>query len=293
LKILIAGASGYIGSQLLPIFVEAGHDVVALVRSTKRLHPAQVSKVTVVEADLHSDAPLSLPHDIEVAYYLVHSMAHRPSGFAELEEKQALHFMQAIEKTQAKQIIYLSGLSKERAQSEHMRSRHRVEELLFAGKIPVTVLRAGIIIGAKSASFKIMYDLVRRLPVMVAPKWVRSYCQPIAIQDVLFYLQGVMLKKECMGQTFEIGGPDQLTYYEMLHALAKAMGKRRAILLVPVLTPYLSSLWLVLVTSVNFSIARALVHSLTVDAICSEGNIHKVLPHTCLDFITSVKKELS
>ena len=164
--------------------------------------------------------------------------------FRSLEASSAENFSKAIARTDARQVIYLSGLSHESSLSEHMGSRQRVEEILRAGSVPVTTLCAGIVIGSGSASFEIVRDLVEKLPVMVAPRWVSSRCQPIAIADVLYYLEAVLMHEDCLGETFEIGGPDVLSYKEMLLELANVRGLKRWIVPVPVLTPYLSSLWL-------------------------------------------------
>ena len=171
-----------------------------------------------------------------------------------------------------------------------MSSRHGVEKILAKGKIPLTVLQAGIIIGSGSASFEIMRDLVEKLPVMVAPKWVFSNCQPIAISDVLFYLTQVLGNEASLGKTFQIGGPDVLTYRKMLLELAKIRGLTRFIIPVPVLTPYLSSLWLVLITSVNISLAKSLVGSLKTDAVVTKNSIDEILPHDCLTFQQAVER---
>lgn len=293
MKILLTGANGYIGVRLLPVLVEEGHEVVAIVRSASRLSlPKHLyGKITIVEGDLLKPESLDvIPHDIDVAYYLVHSMGTQSSGFSELEKECAENFNQAIQRTNAKQIIYLSGLSQGEELSEHMSSRHRVEDILRSSTIPVTILRAGIIIGSGSASFEIIRDLVEKLPVMIAPRWVYSRCQPIAIADVIFYLQSVMGLAETYGQTFEIGGPDKLTYREMLLDFAKIRGLKRFILPVPVLTPYLSSLWLFFITSTNFSIAKALVKSLKSDAVCKEERIKELIPHKCYDYETAIRR---
>lgn len=293
LKILLTGANGYIGTRLLQVLAEAGHNVVALVRSSRRIKILAhlSSNVEVIEADLlEIDSLNSIPDDIEAAYYLVHSMGNQASGFSDFESRCAENFSTAIRKTEAKQIIYLSGLSHESELSEHMGSRQRVEEILRDSSIPLTTLRAGIVIGSGSASFEIVRDLVEKLPVMVAPRWVRSKCQPIAVADVLYYLENVLLNEHCLGQTFEIGGPDTLNYKDMILQLARSRNLKRWIIPVPVLTPYLSSLWLFFITSTNFSIARALVNSLKLDAVCHENRIKEILPHTCLSYEEAIQR---
>lgn len=296
MKILITGAGGYVGKRLIYVLAEAGHELLVLVRSKKRFHLPEplAGKVTVVEANLLDPESLSsLPETIDAAYYLVHSMGQSAKGFAAAELICAKNFSAYIERTCCQQVLYLSGLCRqgEKEFSEHMRSRLAVEKVLAEVKgVKLTVFRAGIIIGSGSASFEIIRDLVEKLPVMIAPRWVSSLCQPIAISDVLYYLSQALLNPLCLGKTFEIGGPDILSYKEILLRFAKVRGLKRWILSVPVLTPYLSSLWLFFITSTNFSLARALVNSLKVDAICQEHEIDKAIPRQCLSFEDAVKR---
>lgn len=293
LKVLLTGANGYVGVRLLQVLAEAGCEVIALVRSSLRISvPLHLKdRVNVIEGDLLEVKSLQgIPEDIDVAYYLVHSMGHQASGFAELESRCAENFVQVLSKTCAKQIIYLSGLTQGDALSEHMSSRQNVEEVLRRASASLTVLRAGIVIGSGSASFEIVRDLVEKLPVMVAPKWVQSKCQPIAISDVLYYLENVAMDDRCFDKTFEIGGPEILSYKDMLLILAEQRKLKRWIIKVPVLTPYLSSLWLYFITSTNFSIAKALVSSLKQDAVCHENQITEILDRQCLNYRESIEK---
>ncbi|MCH9609189.1 MAG: hypothetical protein S4CHLAM45_04110 [Chlamydiales bacterium] len=283
----MTGANGYIGSQLLLALARKGHHITALVRTKHTLDiPLDLQKqVTVITGDLLDKNSLqSIPHTIEAAYYLVHSMGKKGKGFYDDEAKSAENFCKAVEKTDCKQIIYLGGLASGNHLSEHLNSRRNVEDVLAKSRIPLTVLRAGIIIGGGSASFEIIRDLVEKLPAMVAPRWVNSLCQPIAIEDVIFYLQAVLENQMCLNNRFDIGGPEKLTYYDMLLRFAKIRGLRRWIIKVPVLTPHLSSYWLFFVTSISFPLARALVESLKNDAICSENRIHTMIPHQCLTY---------
>jgi uncharacterized protein YbjT (DUF2867 family) len=284
MKILLTGANGYIGSRLMLRLLDAGHQVVALVRSRGRIEvPAGVE---VVEGDLLDRPSLdAIPRDIEAAYYLVHSMSAERGDFASLEARCAENFADWIGTTEAKRVIYLSGLTHSPT-SQHMASRRRVEEILARSSVPSITLRAGIIIGSGSASFEIIRDLVEKLPVMVTPKWVRNRCQPIAIRDVLFYLEAAL---SIPSGTYEIGGPDVLTYQQMLLKLAEVRGLKRLILGVPVLTPKLSSYWLWFVTSTNFSLAQALVESLNSEAICQECSIQDVCSHDCLTYEEAIK----
>lgn len=293
MRILLTGANGYIGTRLLPALVEVGHEVIALVRSKRRLNiaPHLQDKVQVVVGDLHDPSSLcSIPKNIDAAYYLVHSMGGTASGFASAEEEAADNFQKVIQDTECQQIIYLGGLASGDALSEHMASRQNVEDVLRRGEVPVTVLRAGIIIGSGSASFEIIRDLVEKLPVMVAPRWVSSKCQPIAIADVLHYLRAVLGQEISYGETYEIGGPEILSYRDILLTFAKVRKLHRLIIPVPVLTPRLSSYWLFFITSTNFALAQALVDSLKTDAVCSNKHIHEHIPHSCLSYEAALKR---
>jgi uncharacterized protein YbjT (DUF2867 family) len=286
MKILLTGANGYIGTRLLPLLLDEGHEIYAMVRSKSRIEILKKfeSQLHIIEADLlKPDSLLNIPDDIDAAYYLVHSMSYSQK-FSELEETSAHNFVSRLENTQAKQIIYLGGLSNEEHLSRHLSSRKRVGQILKMGKIPVTILMAGIIIGSGSASFEIIRDLVEKLPIMIAPKWLKQRTQPIAIRDVLSYLTLVLGNPACLGQSFEIGGPDVMSYKDLLLNFAKMRGLKRKIFTVPVLTPRLSSYWLFFVTSTSFSLASFLVESLINHAICKENRIQKLFPRKLLSY---------
>ena len=285
MKILLTGATGAIGSELLPKLLSKGHEVVVLTRKPIRVSHANI---TVIEGDLMN--AIALPEDIDVAYYLVHSMAKEQKNYALIERKCAEHFAYALKKTQAKQIIYLSGIANESEYTNHIDSRLLVEDILKSSEIPTTILRAGIIISEKSASFRIILDLVNRLPLMLVPKWVYNLCQPIAVDDVIYYLISVILHKEALGQTFDIGGPDILSYKDMLLGCALALGKRRLIIAVPTLTPYLASLWLVLITDVNFTLCVRLVENLKNNFICKDRKIQTIFTKPCLSYHQALEK---
>ncbi|MEX0961855.1 MAG: SDR family oxidoreductase [Simkaniaceae bacterium] len=295
MKILLTGANGYIGNRLLSRLVEMGHEVYALVRSHNRIETPKKfqSQLHVIEADLlNPSSLLKIPADIDLAYYLVHSMSYSQK-FSELEEASAKNFVSRLENTQAKQIIYLSGLSNEAHLSRHLTSRKKVGEILKMGKIPVTILMAGIIIGSGSASFEIIRDLVEKLPVMIAPKWLNHLTQPIAVRDVLTYLTLILGNPACFNQSFEIGGPDVMSYKEILLKFAQVRGLKRKIYTVPVLTPRLSSYWLFFVTSTSFSLARFLVESLMNNVVCKENRITKLFPRKLLNYEEAVKLAFS
>ncbi|QQS42197.1 MAG: SDR family oxidoreductase [Acidobacteriota bacterium] len=296
MKILLTGANGYIGKRLLPVLVEKGHEVVCLVRDPDRLNaPHSVQdKISVVTADLSEPESLeSIPEDIDVAYYLVHSMTQTSKAFRELERAAAKNFVHAIDRTSASQIVFLSGIVNDEDLSEHLRSRLEVEEILSSAHAGLTTLRAAIVIGSGSASFEIIRDLVEKLPVMIAPRWVNVRCQPIAVSDVIRYLTSVAGEDRAVGKTFDIGGPDVLTYREMLLGLADLRGYRRYIVTVPVLTPRLSSYWLYFVTSTSFSLARSLVDSLRNEVVCELEGIKEIDPTPCLGYRESLEMAFS
>ncbi len=292
MRILIVGASGYIGSRLLALLVKQGHEVYAFCRRKPELViPKDLKKqVHFIRGDLLKTETLKvIPTAIDVAYYLVHSMKEHAIGFLKDEANSASNFKSVIEKTDCKQIIYLAGLAVGKKLSEHMQSRLNVESILKKSVIPTTILRAGIIIGSGSASFEIIRDLVEKLPIMIAPKWVNNRCQPIAIRDVLFYLTKILDNKKCFGKIFEIGGPEKIRYKEMLLRFAKVRGLHRKIIQIYLLTPRLSSYWLFFITSTPICIARALVDSLKMDAICIRRSIKNTIEHECLSYEDSLK----
>jgi len=280
LRVLLTGANGYIGMRLLPLLLAAGHQVHCLVRDPQRFSVAHDPEngVWVHQADLL--APLGetdLPDRLDAAYYLVHSLS-TSGDFADLEERAARNFAAYLADTGARQLIYLGGLGDDGALSRHLASRRQVERVLREGPVPVTVLRAGIIVGSGSASFELIRDLTEKLPVMVAPRWLRSRTQPIAVRDALSYLAGVLDEPRAMGETFDIGGPEVLTYQTMLLRYAAVRGLRRWILPVPVLTPRLSSYWLYFVTSTSYALARNLVDSMKVDVVVRDDRIRALVP---------------
>jgi uncharacterized protein YbjT (DUF2867 family) len=293
MKILLTGVTGYIAQQLLPVLLQQGHTVVCCVRDKHRFNVAKFGDATleVIEADFLNKVSLaSIPDDIDLAYYLIHSMATSSGDFGSMEAECARNFKDRMELTQVKQVIYLSGIVNEIQLSKHLASRKRVEDILAQGSYALTTLRAGIIVGAGSASFEIIRDLVEKLPIMIAPKWLSTRCQPIAIHNVTDLLSGVIGEEFTYGQSYDIGGPDILTYKEMLERFAKIRGLRRRIIPVPVMSPKLSSYWLYFVTATSFSLAQNLVNSMKVEVICKPNDLAQQLGITVLGYDTSIRR---
>ena len=280
MKILVTGANGYIGMRLLPYLVQSGHEVYCAVRDPERLsvNEALRKQLHLITIDfLHTTKKNPLPENIDVAYYLIHSMSSDIGDFSRMEAQCAHNFVSLVEQTQAKQIIYLSGIVNEKALSKHLASRKNVENILMQSTTPTTVLRAGIIVGSGSASFEIIRDLCEKLPIMITPKWVKTKSQPIGIRNVMEYLTGVLLHPNCLNQSFDIGGADILTYKEMLHRYAKNRGFRNWIISVPIMTPRLSSYWLHFVTSTSYPLAVSLVDSMNMEVIAKDQRLQKLL----------------
>ena len=226
MKILITGSTGYIGKRLMPLLLNEGHTVVCSVRDTSRtIKHNEDEYIEVVEADfLKPDTLVNIPKDIDAAYYLIHSMSNSSTEFHALEEKCAQNFKNFIEKTSAKQVIYLSGITNDTKLSKHLLSRKNVENILQSNTYALTTFKAGIIVGSGSSSFEIIRDLVEKLPVMIAPKWLKTKTQPIAIRDVLKFLLRAMGNEKLYNKSFDIFGPEILTYQEMLLGFAKIRG---------------------------------------------------------------------
>lgn len=278
MNILLTGANGYIGQRLLPVLLEENHHIYACVRDPNRMtNVVKTPNLNIIQLDLLcTPDPGKLPENIDVAFYLVHSMAGS-GDFQEKEERSASNFLKLLEGTNCKQIIYLSGIVNADELSKHLSSRLAVEKTLGYGVIPLTVLRAGIIVGSGSASFEIIRDLVEKLPVMIAPRWLDTKCQPIGVRNVIHFLCGVMGKEKHFNKKYDVGGPDILTYKEMLLQFAEVRGLKRWIFTLPVMTPRLSSYWLYFITSTSYSLATHLVDSMKVDVIAEPNNLAKEL----------------
>lgn len=292
MRILLTGANGYIGMRLLPELLESGHQVICAVRNKNRFtsNKELLKKVEVVEIDFLKDStPPEGIEDIDVAYYLIHSMSASTKDFDEQEAQAARNFNKIMAQTKVKQVIYLSGIINEKELSKHLKSRKQVEEILYQGNFKLTVLRAAIIVGSGSSSFEIIRDLCEKLPVMITPQWVKTRCQPIAIRDVIHFLTGVIGKEECYGQSFDIGGPDILTYLGMMKIYAKIRGLKIWIIGVPVMSPKLSSYWLYFVTSTSYKLAQNLVDSMKVEVITKDTRLQELLGIHPISYSEAIK----
>lgn len=294
-KILLTGATGYIGKRLLPILVESGYSVICCVRDLNKFHVADSvkTKIQVIETDLTNRESLkNIPLDIDFAYYLVHSMSTSKNYF-ELEHQSAINFRQAVKRSGVKQVIYLSGIVNSETLSEHLKSRKNVENELSKGNYALTTVRAGIIIGSGSASFEIIRDLVEKLPIMIAPKWLKTKCQPIGVTDVITVLRGILGNTTTYNKSFDIAGDEILTYKEMLMGFAQVRGLKRIIWTIPVMTPKLSSYWLYFITSTSYKLAISLVDSMKVEVIAKDTEINKLLQLHPLTYKESIKRAFS
>ena len=279
MKILLTGATGYIGKRLLYALIDQGHHVVCCVRDPQRFNPPELLKshIDVIQVDfLETQNQFAIPKDIQAAYYLMHSMSTADDYMA-LEQKVAKNFISALEKTSIVQVIYLSGIINEQSLSKHLTSRKTVEEELGKGDFHLTTLRAGIIIGSGSASFEIIRDLVEKLPVMITPRWLLTRSQPIGVKDVITFLSKSLLNPATYDRNFDIGGPEIMSYRQMLLGFAAARGLKRTIWIVPVMTPKLSSYWLYFVTSISYKLAAALVDSMKVEVVCRDNELNLLL----------------
>jgi len=296
MKILLTGANGYIGKRLLEELYKQGHYMVCCVRDKRRLDVSHYDekRIDIVEIDFeNNNHDYKLKHKIDVAFYLIHSMGKSIGSFSDIEAQTAHNFIDFIKPAETKQIVYLSGISNSESLSEHLSSRKNVEGILQSSNVPLTILRAGIIIGSGSASFEIIRDLVEKLPVMITPKWLNTKSQPIAVKNVIQFLTGVMLKDYTFHKSFDIGGPEVLTYKQMLLKFAEVRRLKRYILTLPVMTPRLSSYWLYFVTATSYKLAVNLVNSMKIEVVARENNLAEFLSLELIDFKSAVKQSFS
>jgi uncharacterized protein YbjT (DUF2867 family) len=293
MKILLTGSTGYIAQRLLPVLLNNGHEVFCCVRDRARFDSGKYrsKQLTVIEVDfLKPDTLKYIPSDIDAAYYLIHSMSTSTGDFEKMEETSAIIFKNSIQQTKARQVIYLSGIVNEEVLSKHLSSRKNVEKILGSGSYSLTTLRAGIIIGSGSASFEIIRDLVEKLPVMIAPRWLNTVTQPVAIRNVIEFLSGVLMNEDTFNKSYDIGGPDILTYKQMLLRFAQLRRLKRWIGIVPVMTPKLSSYWLYFITSTSYSLAQNLVDSMKVEVICKGNNLKELLGIAPISYEDAIKE---
>lgn len=282
MKIFLTGVTGYIGKRLLIQLLKDGHHVVCSVRDSHRfttdIYKESLGNIEVVENDFLDESTLqNIPCDIDVAYYLIHSMSSSDGDFAEKEMLSAKNFRLAMEKTACNQVIYLTGIVNEDKLSKHLSTRKFVEDELKSDNYALTALRAAIIVGSGSASFEIIRDLVEKLPAMITPIWVKTKCQPIGIRNVVEFLTGVLLKDFTFNKTYDIAGPDILTYKEMMLQFAEVRNLKRHIITVPFFSPRISSYWLYFITSTSFELAKNLVDSMKIDVVAKPNDLAEKL----------------
>jgi uncharacterized protein YbjT (DUF2867 family) len=290
--VLITGATGFIGRRLTGALLAQGYSVRCLVRRDAAGLPAAAG---TVQADMLR--PLTLGpalEGIDTAYYLVHAMSGGRAGFERRDREAAENFVAAAVRAGVRRVIYLGGLGETGDElSEHLKSRLEVAEILKKGSFATTFLRAAIILGAGGASFEMVRSLVNRLPVMITPRWVTTRCQPIAVDDVIAYLAGCLADERTTGRTFDIGGPEVLTYKEMMERFGRIEGRNLFILPVPVLTPKLSSYWVGLITPVSPSVSMPLIEGLKNEVICRENAIREILPIRLTPYDEAVRQALA
>ncbi len=290
---LVFGASGYIGGHLVPWLLKQDESVRATSREPEVLHARGWNGLEIDRADALDAACLDrVLAGVDTAYYLVHSMA-AGEDFPDIDRRAAANFAEAAERQSIRRIIYLGGLIPPSPKSAHLKSRRETGDILRAGSVPVTEIRAGMVIGPGSAAWEVIRDLVNYLPVMITPRWVSSVSTPIALDNLLRYLSEAPKLDATAGETYDVGGPEALSYAEIMRRYGRLVGKRPLIIPLPLLTPRLSSYWLRFVTSVPTNIARALVDGLSQDVIADDARLPELVPQTLLDFDASARASMA
>ncbi len=291
---MVLGASGYVGGNLVPYLLQQGWRVRAAARSPELLEARQWRDVELVQADaLEPDSLRRALSGVDVAFYLVHSMASG-ADFGQIDLQAAENFAAAAAAAGIGRIVYLGGLVPAENAGEHIDSRRQTGDVLRQGSVPVTEIRAGIIVGAGSAAFEVMRDLTLNLPVMVTPRWVRATSPPIGLQNLLVYLEAVSVLDDAAGKVYDAGGPEVCSYEDMMRAMASAVGRRAPVILpVPVLTPRLSSYWLGLTTAVPANIARALIGGLKHDFTADDAALRALVPQQLLSVRESIEAAIA
>ena len=294
-RVLVLGATGYVGGRLVPRLLEDSHRITCLVRDSRRLEGKPwYHQVIITQGDVLDKSTLMAPFaEADIIYYLVHSMRAGKGSFEELDREAAKNVAEAAEAGAVKQIVYLGGLGKvSDSQSAHLRSRNEVGAILKTGATPVTVFRAAVIVGAGSLSFELIHHLINRLPIMICPRWIYSRTQPIGIDDVISYLRAAVDRTEAYNQTIDIGGPEIMSYGDMTMTIARVLKLKRRLIPVPVLTPRLSSYWVNLVTPIPSSVAGPLIEGLRFDTICDNSLAEKIFDIRPAHFEDSVRRAL-
>lgn len=298
--ILVTGATGYVGGRLVPLLLRQGYRVRCMARDPRKLAGrwdhlfTAEGQLEIVSGDVL--APETLPaalQGVDAAYYLVHAMGDGEKGFVEREKQSAKDFARVAAEQGVRRILYLGGLGRRGEEtSAHLHSRHKTGDLLRTGPVPVTELRAALIVGSGSASFEMLRNLTEKLPIMVCPRWIETRTQPISIDDTLAYLIAALENPETAGRVLDIGGPDVMTYRSMMQAYADVQGLRRIIITVPVLTPRLSAYWVNLVTPIPASIAFPLIEGLKTETICENDEARRLMPIALTPFREAVERAI-
>jgi uncharacterized protein YbjT (DUF2867 family) len=285
--VAVAGGTGFVGRALVPALMSQGYSVRAISRHLPPLE-GRDPKMRWYRADLAEGTGLKEAlEEVDVAFYLVHSMdaASAPEGFARRDRAAATRFVEMAEAAGVRRILYVGGLGEAQLPlSPHLASRREVGRILASTSIPLTEIRAAIVLGAGGSSFEMMLQLVEKLPVMICPRWVNSRCQPIALENLVEYLVRALTVPETVGDSFDVGGPEIWTYQQMLQVTGELVGRRPRIVVVPVLTPSLSAHWVGFITEVPASIARPLVEGIAIDVVTREDRIRSLIPQPLVPF---------